>query len=308
MIIASSGLLYSFVNGAVVPLTTPFLPPPGIIIQPHGLTNSTSLGVITPDFEALIDEAARGPPLPVLSCLEAGLLIVGNRLAIESFTGRIPGQGWSVNNIAVAVSTQGVPGNSIERRFVMWGIVCALALMKEKEEFESAIWTLKMRGEVVGYLTIHPQGLGMMDSRDSSVVGTAFDSTLSSVGSETNGSVMSDSNTFAAGRLRVLVTVMTPPRPIDLRGVLWSFLGTTVEAAGRSPSEVIGSRFISIIEGSYIQLLISPGRNLTPKVIIMALTLIPSKLAESRIRESFQVDVYLGIVKAATMQVLPGTS
>lgn len=305
VVISCSALLYSFANGAAV-LNTPVVP--AGIIQPQRLTNSTALGRPPPDFDALIDETARGPPVLVLSCVEAGLLILGNHLAVESFTGRIQAQGWSAPDVAVAVSTQGVPGNSIERRFVMWGIFYAVRQMRGRKDFRSAIWTLKMSGEVVGYLSIYPRDLDQIDNRDGSVIRTDSDSTLSSVRSENNGSVTSDSNALETGRVRVIVSVLVPPRPSDLYGVLLNFVGTIVEAAESPLDGVIRDRIISDIEGSYIQVLILPGRDLTYKVLIQALTLIPSKLAESGIRESFQADVYVGIVKAGTIQALPGES
>ena len=276
-------------------------------MPPHRLTNSTSLGRVSPYFTALIDETARGPPVPVFSCLEAGLLVLGDHLAIESFTGRVQAQGWSTTNVAVAVSTQGVPGNSIERRFVIWGIFDALRQMVGGgENFNSAIWTLKMRGELVGYLSIHPRDLDMMDDRDGSIIGTELDPTLSSVRSDTNGSVAPDSNILEAGRLRVIVSVLVPHRPVNLSGVLLSFLGTIVEAAERPPTGVIRDPLISEIAGSYIQVLVSPGVNLTYKLLIKALTLIPSRLAEPRIQGAFQAQIYLGTVKAGTIGVWPG--
>ena len=300
--ISSLVLLDLFVNGAA-PLNQPFVP--RIIIQP---TNSTSLGRFSPFFDALIDETARGPPLPVLSCLGAGLLILGDHLAIESFTGRIRAQGWLSPHVAMVVSTQGVPSNSIERRFVIWGIFIALYQMRGRENFRSAIWTLRMYGAVVGFLNIHPRDLDTIDNRDSSLVRTEVDLTLSSIAGETNGSVTSDTNTLEAGRLDVIVSALVPPRPIDLYGVLLNFVGTIVEAAENPSSGVIRHRFTSNIEGSHIQVLISPGRHLTYKMLMKALTLIPSKLTDSRIQASFQADIYLGIVKVGKMQVLPGGS
>ena len=292
-------------NGAAV-LSLPFVAPS--IIQPQRLNNWTSLGRVSPFFDALIDETARGPEVPVLLCLEAGLLILGNHLAIESFTGHIQAQGWTSPQVVMAVSTQGVPGNSIERRFVIWGIFYALRQMRGQENFKSAIWTLKMRGELVGYLSIHPRDLDTVDSRDSSVLRTGLDPTLSSIRSDANGSVTLDSNTLEAGGVRVIITVLVPPRPVELYGILLNFLGTIVEAAETPSRGVIRDRIISNIEGTYIQVLISPGRNLTYKMLIKALTLIPSKAVESRIREAFQADIYLGTVKAGTIQVLPGGS
>ena len=302
VVISSSVLLYSYVNGAA-PLNQLFVP--RSIIQP---TNSTSLGRFSPFFDALIDETARGPPLPVLSCLGAGLLILGNHLAIESFTGRIRAQGWGTPHVVMAVSTQGVPGDRIERRFVMWGIFYALYQMRGQENFRSAIWTLRMYGEVVGFLNIHPRDLDMIDNRDRSVVRTELDPTLSSIAGETNGSVTSDTNTLEAGRLAVIVSALVPSRPVDLYGVLLNFVGTIVEAAENPSGEVIRHRFTSNIEGSYIQVVISPGRHLTYRMLMKALTLIPSKLTDSRMQASFQADIYLGIVKVGKMQVLPGGS
>ena len=297
--------LYSFVNCAA-PLNKPFVPPG--IIHPQPFNESTSLRGISPYFDARIEETARGPPVPVLSCLEAGLAILGNHLAIESFTGRIQAQGWSSSHVVMAVSTQGVPGNSIERRFVIWGIFAALCQMRGQEDFKSAVWTLKMRGEVVGYLGVYPRDLDMIDNRDSSVFWTELDPTLSAIRSETNGSATSDPDALEAGRLRVIVSVLVPRRPVDLYGVLLNLVGTIVEAAEIGSSGVVRNPLISNTEGSFIQVLITPGRNLTYRLLITALTLIPSKLAESRIREAFQADVYLSIVKAATIQVLPGGS
>lgn len=305
VVISSSVLLHLFVNCAA-PSNKPFVPL--VIIHPQPFNKSTSLGGVSPHFDALIDESARGPPVPVLSCLETGLFILGNHLAIESFTGRIQAQGWSSSHLVMAVSTQGVPGNSIERRFVIWGIFAALCQMRGQEEFKSALWTLKMRGEVVGYLGIYPRDLDTIDNRDSSVFWTELDPTLSAIRSETNGSVTSNSNALEAGRLRLIISALVPSRPVNLYGVLLNLVGTIIEAAEIGPSGVVRDPLISNTRGSYIQVLITPGRNLTYKLLITALTLIPSKLAESRIREAFQVDVYLGIVKAATIQVLPGGS
>ena len=303
-VVISSVLLYSVVKGAAV-LNSPFVS--ASIIQPQRLINSTS-GHYSPFFDAVIG-TARGPPVPALSCVEAGVLILGNHLAIPSFTERIQPQGWISLNVAMEVSTQGVPGNSIERRFVMWGIFDALCQMGGgHENFRSALWKLEMRGEVVGYLSIHPADLDAMDHGDSSVLGTGLDLTLPSNSSGTNGSVTSNSNTLEAGRLRVLVNVLVPHRPVDLYGVLLNLLGTIVEAAEKPSSGFIPGLLISNIEGSHIQVLISPRRNLTYKLLIQALTLIPSKLAELRIRETFQADIFLGTVKAGTIQVLPGGS
>ena len=138
----------------------------------------------------------------------------------------------------------------------MRGIFDALYQMRGQENFQSAIWTLKMRGEVVGYLSIHPRDLDMIDNRDRSFLGTEVDPTVSSIRSETNGSVTPYSNTLEAGGQRVIVSVLVPRRPADLYGVLLNFLGTIVEAAENPSSRVIHDRFISNIEGSYIQVLI----------------------------------------------------
>ena len=307
VVISCWTFLYSFVNCAA-PLNKPFVPPG--IIHPQPFNKSTSLGGVPPYFDARIEETARGPPVSVIFCLETGLFILGAHLAIESFTGRIRTPGWTTPHVVMAVSTQGVPGNSIERRFVIWGIFSALCQMRGQEDFRSAIWTLRMRGEVVGYLGIHPRDLDTIDNRDKSVLWTELDPTLSATRSDTNGSVTTDSDALEAGRLRVTVSVLVPARPVDLYGVLLNLVGTIVEAAeiASSGASVIRDRLISNTKGSHIQVLITPGRDLTYRLLIEALTLIPSKLAEARIREAFQADVYLSIVKAATIQVQPGGS
>ena len=303
VVIFSSALLYSCVNGAA-PLTKPLVPLS--VIQPQRLTNSTSLGSLRDWFKARIEETARGPLVPVLSCFETGLYILGNHLAIESFTGRIQGQGWTSPDVAIAVSTQGVLGNSIVRGFVMWGIFDALCQMKGLENFESAIWTLRMRGEIIGYLSIHPRNLDTRDNRDGSSLWTELDPTLSTIGGETNGSVTPYSNTLEAGGLRVIVSVLRPPRPVNLSSVLLNLVGIIVEAADNPPRGIMGRSVIAHVQGSHVQVRISPVRNLTYRLLIQALTLIPSKLTESRIRDAFQADIYLGTLKAGTIEMLPG--
>ena len=108
--------------------------------------------------------------------------------------------------------------------------------MRGREDFNSAIWTLEMRGEGVGYLCIRLRDLDTVDDGDSlGMAGTELDPTLSSFHSETtNGSVPSGSNTLEARRLRVMVSVLVPTRPVDLYGVLLDFLGTIVEAVEKS--------------------------------------------------------------------------
>ena len=148
----------------------------------------------------------------------------------------------------------------------------------------------------------------MMDNRNNAVIRAELDPTLSSIAGESNGSVTSDSNTIEAGRLGVMVSALVPRRPVDVYGVLLNFVGAIVEATENPSGEVIRHRFISNITGSYIQVLISHRRRLTYRMLMKALTLIPSKLTDSRIQASSQADIYLDMVKVGWMQVLPGRS
>lgn len=104
---------------------------------------------VSPDFDVIMLDEPRGPKFLPTLLLEVAVHVIGRKLAREDFTGRIPAQGWSEANIVISVATQGVTGNSIQRRCVIWGISEGLTRMVREKDFRSAIFRLEWRGAFV---------------------------------------------------------------------------------------------------------------------------------------------------------------
>lgn len=128
-------------------LNTPSVPKS--VTQLQYVSNATLSASVPADFKAIVQEL-RGPKLTSVLCLQIAVHLIDKHLALEDFTRRIPGQGWSHCNVVISVSTQEVEGNSIEKRYIIWGIFEALSKMVREKNFNSALFRLEWRGVLVG--------------------------------------------------------------------------------------------------------------------------------------------------------------
>lgn len=298
--VLSSVWFSSFVNCAAT-LSNPLLP--------H-LTNSTSrVGIpaesnIPAEFQVVLEETPPGPPVRAIPCLSLGIRIVGEYLAPEDFTEKIGPQRWSIARVVIAISTKYVPGYKIERRFVIWGIYEALELFEGQKNFRSAIFSLKWRGDPVGYLAVYPEGLASIDSSFTSPAITEIEPPISTSRGGSNNSVSSNVSTVEDRELELTLALLDPRLPLDVHSTFLVILGTLCDAAQRPKNQVVPGPYEIWAGSSRAQINVLPGKILNYKWLIKALTMIPNQLPLSDLY-SFRVKIWLGTLDLGLMNVIP---
>ena len=299
----------SFVTGAAV-LIKPSVP--ASIVQPQHLINPTLSSAIPVEFAAII-QLPRGPPLPGIPCLKATIQIIGEHLALEDFTGGIPTQGWSLLKLVIAVATKGSSANTIERRYVMWGLLLALKQMIKEEDFRSAIFLLEWRGDLVGSVAFYPEDFPTLNALSPPAnITTQLLSQQSFLGDSANSSLSSITNPLWV--LKLVFSELEPVRPIDRYGMLINVIAVLIDAAEHPANQIIRARYMSSLGDFGIQVYIS-GKGgsappstppfLTYRAIIFAMTQVPASLAKFRIYTSFRIEIFLDRVLVADVVVIP---
>ena len=283
----------SIVNGAAV-LNNPSIP--------H-LTNSSLRIDIPAEFKITLEGTPRGPQVRVMPCFNLAIKIVGEHLALEDFSEEIDGQGWSMSQVVISVSTKWIPGYKIERRFVVWGIYEALILFEDQKDFRSAIFTLAWRGKLVGYLAIYPEGLASIDDSFNSPALVQMEPPLS-IGSS-NNSVSSNSSSLDDQGLELSFGFLEPVLPLDLDSTLLAILGALCDAAQWPKNKVVPGRYLIRAGSARTQIDVRPEKILNYKWLIKALTLIPWHLMFLRNLYAFRVEIRLGTLNLGLMNVIP---
>ena len=283
----------SFVNGAAM-LNT--------LLVPH-LTNSTLQIDIPTEFEITLEEKPRGPEVQAIPCLNLAINIVGEHLAPEDFTEKIESQGWSMSQVVISVSTKLIPGHKIERRFVVWGIYGAIIMFQNHLSFGAAIFSLKWRGDPVGYLAIYPEGLTSMDTSFNSHAMTKIEPPLSTIRGSSN-----NLSSFEDTELELSLGALDTRLPLDLPSTLLAVLGALCDAAQWSKNKVVPGRYSIRAGQSRTQINIAPGTFLNYKWLIKALTMIPEQLLLWRTLSAFWVRIQLGTLYLGLMSMVPRAS
>ena len=230
----------SFVTGAAV-LTRPLVPPASII-QPQHPNNASLMNGVPLGFKVVI-QSPRGPQISKYRLLEAAVLLIGEHLALEDFTGKIPSHGWTLSNLMIAVWARGTSGDSIERRYFIWGMFLAFGQMAQENDFRSAVLELEWRGNLVGSVAFCPKNCPGLDTQsDSENMTTQLTSSLSTFGTGTNESVLLSPSTVGAPALELAFCQQWPPQRLSRFGMLINLIGVLMGAAEHPADEVVEGR------------------------------------------------------------------
>ena len=296
----------SFFTGAAV-LNKPFLPTS--IIQPQNSTKSFPLGAVPVEFKAEI-QSPRGPKLSGILCLTAAVLTISEHLALEDFTGRIQAQGWISNKLVIGVFAKEDPGNTVERRYVIWGMYMALGRMVREMDFRSAVYVLKWRGAQVGSLAFYPKDFPGLGAQNHSAI-TITELVLSG-STNANGSTPTVPNALGESDLSLTFSELLPPRPLDRYELFLNLIATLMEAAEHSANEIIRDSYETHLGLSDIRVTITGQAGSEPPSrppflkygwIIRAVAIVPSSLARIKLYNAFQVGIYLDYIYAAEVTV-----
>ena len=285
----------SIVNGAAV------------LNNPSGLhlTNSTILINSPPDFTATLEETPPGPQISAIPCLNLAIKAVGEHLALEEFTEKIEAQEWSMDNVVIAVSTKWIPGHKIERRFVIWGIYGAFLLFEEQKSFRSAIFTLRWRGDPVGYLAIYPERFTSTDPFFNSPVVTDIEPPFSTIRGSPNNSVSSNQSSLEDRDLELKMGFFFPLVPLDIQSTLFMILGALCDAAQWPKNKVVPRLYIIRAGPSRTQIRVQSEGIMNYKWLIKAFTMTPEKMLSWETLDSFWVEIKLGTLKRGIMNMIP---
>lgn len=303
----------SFVtDGAVLNILAPSAP--SAIGQLQYGTNSTLSAAVPMDFKIFIQEQ-RGPKLPGKLCLQTAVQVIGKHLALEDFIGRIPTQGWSQSNLVISVSTQGVTGNSIQRRYVIWGIFQALAQMIRENDFRSAIFRLEWRGAPVGSVAFYPgNDIAEIDLPNKSKFLTKL--VLPTLSNDTGGN---DSALLVPGALREPVLQVTlvqtyPALSLNLYGIFMNLIGLLMVSAEQGEDKILDYVYLMKLGDYGVQVLVAGGNDplrppptrppyLKYRWIIKAVAMTPSLMASRGHSDAFRIQMLLDQVQIGTITV-----
>ena len=293
----------SFVNGAALLKNSSL---PASILQPQHLTNSTlSTEIIPAGFKLILEEPARGPEIPVTQCLKMAIVVVGKHLAPQEFTGRIQAQSWSMSNVLFSISTQGVPGSSIERRFVIWGIYQALTHVEDRLSFRSVIYKLEWRGDAVGYLAIYPEDVPILGFTSSLAGMTKIEPPLSSIRGDSNDSASPYLSRSENEGVHFEFVILDPHQSLDLHGALVNVLGALCDAAQWPKNKVVPNLYQIRAGISGIEIVILPRNILNYKWLIEALTTVLPALALFKKLAPFRAAVWIGKLNLGQILMRP---
>lgn len=290
---------------------------PSSITQVQHVFNSSSLAAGIPsDFNVGLLHGPRGSKLLPTLLLEVAVHVIGRTLAREDFTGRIPAQGWSEANIVISVGTQGVIGNSIERRCVIWGISEGLAKMIRDKDFRSAIFGLEWRGASVGTIAFHTGDVTGIDTQSKS----ANVSQPVSLGTSSRSNIDEFTPSVPSALGEPILNVRfywigdRPTQLLDKYGIYMNLIGALMYSAEKIGSQIIRNRY-SISVGDYgVQVVIGAASSSQPHTrahpmnhgdIITAVTLIPGILASLKASAAFEVVLSFDNVRIGQIVVEP---
>ena len=299
-----------YLLAAAAALSIPF--DPTSLVQPQNLTSLSPLDYVPSDFTIAI-EPVRGPLISLpIACLEAAITVIGQDLGLNDFTGRIPKQHWILNNAVIAVATKLAPSDTIERRFVIWGMFEGLKKMTNEKDFRSAIFSLNWRGSIVGSLAFHPKGSSILDA-ESDISPTSNDLILS-IDSMANGSALSTQSASETKEVTFELHHILPVRPLPELGLFVNLIGVLVKVAEHSASEVVRSQLMIRIDNFGVRIWITgpdggppPSRRpfLRYETIMMSITQIPKALAHLESCEAFKLVVSIDEVRVADILAEP---
>lgn len=274
-------------------------------------------GPIPPGFSINI-QSPRGSPLSGIHCLEAGVLLIGGHLALEDFTGAIATQGWREGNLFIAISTATASADTIERRYVIWGIYAALTKMTLDNDYRSAIVLLIWQGNVLGSVTFYQaDSPGLNAQGHLANLTTQLASPPSSIDTGTNGSVLLSPTALGARRIKLKFSQEVPPRALDPFGLYLNVIGVLMLSAEHSADEIISRRF-SLVIGDFGVRVSVTGKNgqqppdappyLRHRWVIEALTAIPTTLGDLAVYNAFRIEIKFGSITIAEIDIEPGTA
>ena len=274
---------------------------------PTNLLHSQNLIGMPPEEFSIVIEPVRGPIVSEpLKCIEAGIQVVGQALALEDFTGRIPAQSWAVSNVVIAVATALAPGSTIERRFVIWGIYQALMQLTAARDFRTAVFTLKWRGNIDGSLALYPKGLSTVNVQSNLWSRLAkLDSSVSTIGKAANSSALSTTSALEAGDITIRIHHKMPIKPLVAQDLLMSLIVILMGVAEPPAEQILrSSLMITNPHNSMIILVSGPNRKppssaqpyLRIDAVIKAVTQIPAVLSLTQSYDCFKADILLDLV------------
>ncbi len=289
---------------------------PSNITQVQHVFNSSSLADPPSDLQAIMVQEPRGSKLPSVRLFEVAIHVIGRKLALEDFTGRIPAQGWSEANIVISVGTQGVIENSIERRFVMWGIFEGLTQMVRDKDFRSAIFRLEWHGAFVGTIAFHTGDLDGIDTQNNPA--NVSQPVSLSLSSNSNIDDFTPSVSSALGDSTLVTRFYwiggEPTQLLDKYGIYMNLIGVLLASAEHFENKIIRKAY-KISAGNYgVEIMIGGASTPPPptrppylkhNLVIRAVTTIPETLALLKASAAFKVTMSVDKVPVGLILVEP---
>lgn len=219
-----------------------------------------------------------------------------------------------MSKLVIAVSTKLATADTIERRYVMWGLVVAMLQMIEEKDFRSAVFLLKWRGDIMGSVAFYPEDFPTLYPQSHSPNRTTqLFPPVSFIGDSANGSVLSIVNPLVV-QLGLVFSELEPLRPLDRYDMLINLISVLIEAAEHPADAIVRARYTISMEGFGIRVFVSgkggsqpPSTSpfLTYRWVIMAMTQIPMSLARLHVNNAFKIELFLDRVSIAEVVVIP---
>ena len=303
----------SFASGAA--MLNASTVPTGIIHFQY-LSNS-ALSDIPAGFTVKIQQP-RGSYLPAKLCFEGAITLIARDLALEDPRGKISGLSWAFDNVVIGVSTtMATSADTIERRFVMWGLLVALTKMADEVGFGSAVFLLKWQGGIVGSLALYDKGsLGLNASSDSLNMTTEVITQLPFVGGGANGSILSTSTSLGE-QIELQFHLLEDPRVLNQHNVFLNVIGVLIHAADHGADESIRERYLCSITDHGIVVYVSGPRSsqppsmapfLTYRIVVTAMAAVPQALARPGFQYAFEIEISIDRLSFAQIVFRPTES
>ncbi len=294
-------------------LNTPSVPIS--IIEPQHLSSSP-LSDIPAGFTVKMEQA-RGSYLSARLCFEGAIALIARELALEDPKGKIDGFHSGIDNVVIGVTTTMATADTIERRFVMWGLLVVLTKMADEVGFRSAVFLLKWQGGIVGSLALYNKGsLGLNAQSDSLNMTTEVITQPSFVGGGTNGSILSTSTSLGE-QISLQFNLLEDPRVLNQHNVFLNVIGVLIHAADHGADEIIRERYLFSLTDHGIVVYVSGPRSsqppsiapfLTYRIVVTAMAAVPQALARPGFQYAFEVKISIDRLSFAQIVFRPTES